>query len=92
LDADSEGEEGKYYVWRKEELKAALNEDYELFAAYYNVNERGFWEHENYILLRNESDEIIASSKKLSIDELKSRMEKSRKYFCKFVKKEYALD
>src|SRR5206468_759157 len=30
-------------------------EDFELFADYYSVNEKGYWEHENYILMRNEN-------------------------------------
>ncbi len=54
LDADSEGEEGKYYVWQKEELKTILAGDYELFCDYYNVNDIGYWEHDNYILMRTE--------------------------------------
>jgi uncharacterized protein YyaL (SSP411 family) len=52
LDADSEGEEGKYYVWKKEELQQLLGNDYEIFSNYYNVNEIGYWEHGNYILMR----------------------------------------
>src|SRR5689334_17286046 len=47
LDADSEGEEGKYYVWTQEELERELggdNGDFALFRDYYNVNSIGFWE------------------------------------------------
>ncbi len=40
-DADSEGQEGKYYVWRAEELRGLLGEDYPLFAARYGVTDRG---------------------------------------------------
>ena len=60
LDADSEGEEGKFYVWYKSDLKVILKDDFELFSNYYNVNPKGFWEHGNYILLRNESDKTFA--------------------------------
>ena len=42
LDADSEGLEGKFYVWKKEELKSLLGEEYPLFAKYYNINHKGF--------------------------------------------------
>lgn len=62
LDADSEGEEGKFYVWKKEEFMLLAGNDAELAAAYYNVNETGYWEHGNYILLRNRSDEELAEA------------------------------
>ena len=55
LDADSEGVEGKFYIWKKDELKALIGEDYNLFSKYYNVNSKGFWEYGNYILLRDKS-------------------------------------
>jgi uncharacterized protein len=43
LDADSEGEEGKYYVWTKPEIQEVLGSETELFCAYYNVTENGNW-------------------------------------------------
>ena len=44
-DADSEGEEGKYYVWTREEVLRALGDkDGELFCAYYDVSEGGNWD------------------------------------------------
>jgi uncharacterized protein len=43
LDADSEGEEGKYYVWTKQEIEEVLGVEAELFAAYYDVTETGNW-------------------------------------------------
>lgn len=49
LDADSEGEEGKYYVWTIEEVRSALGEDAELFAAVYDVTEPGNWEGRNIL-------------------------------------------
>ena len=61
LDADSEGEEGKYYVWQKEELERLLGQDFPVFASYYNINDTGLWEHGNYILLRKEENSEIAS-------------------------------
>lgn len=52
-DADSEGEEGKYYVWRQEDLKDLLVDDYPLFSRYFEINNTGYWEHGNYILMRS---------------------------------------
>ena len=52
LDADSEGVEGKFYVWKKEELDAVLSKDDTWVYDFYQVNQRGYWEEDNYILLR----------------------------------------
>lgn len=43
LDADSEGEEGKYYVWQRAEVDAILGEDADLFCRFYNVTDAGNW-------------------------------------------------
>jgi uncharacterized protein len=74
-DADSEGEEGKYYVWTKEELRAVLGEDLELFSEYYQVNETGYWEHGNYILMRNEHAAELAVKSDLSMEQLDQKIE-----------------
>ncbi len=75
LDADSltkEGklEEGAYYVWTKDELKNLLDKDLALFEDYYNVNEYGYWENGNYVLIRNQSDEAFIEKHHLSQKEL----------------------
>jgi uncharacterized protein YyaL (SSP411 family) len=71
LDADSEGEEGKFYVWTKEELSEYLNEDeFAVAEKYYNINRKGLWEHDNYILLRDKDDETVAESLGVSIDQM----------------------
>ena len=46
LDADSEGEEGKFYVWTKSEIQEAItnNSDFEFFSAAYGITEKGNWE------------------------------------------------
>jgi uncharacterized protein YyaL (SSP411 family) len=45
LDADSEGEEGKFYVWSYDELQKILGEDFDAFAKYYDVTKEGNFEH-----------------------------------------------
>ncbi len=76
LDADSEGEEGKFYTWEKEELQELLQKDFKLFADYFNVNEKGLWEEEKkYILLRNEPDEVIAAKYDLTVMQLQTTIE-----------------
>lgn len=54
LDADSEGEEGKFYVWTEAELKVIIpTKDWDEFSSYYNLK-KGSWEHGNIILMREE--------------------------------------
>nr|WP_295930108.1 thioredoxin domain-containing protein [uncultured Dyadobacter sp.] len=45
LDADSEGIEGKFYIWTEQELKDALGEDFNWFAKLYHISKNGNWEH-----------------------------------------------
>ncbi|MPR36673.1 thioredoxin domain-containing protein [Salmonirosea aquatica] len=45
LDADSEGVEGKYYLWTAEELREVLGDDHAWFAKLYDLSENGNWEH-----------------------------------------------
>jgi len=49
-DADSEGIEGKYYVWNDKDLRLILQNDYDLFAKYFDVSENGNWEGKNILL------------------------------------------
>jgi uncharacterized protein len=60
LDADIEGEEGKFYVWGYEELKEVLGNDFGLAAAYYGVTRDGNWPegHGSNILKRASENEI----------------------------------
>lgn len=75
LDADSEGEEGKYYVWTKEELETELGDDKTIFFEYYRINKDAFWEHGNYILMRNEFPEKLARKHGLNLSELHHKMD-----------------
>jgi uncharacterized protein YyaL (SSP411 family) len=57
LDADSEGEEGRYYVWQKEEIEELLGPDAELFCTYFDVTNEGNWEGKNILrILKSAAD------------------------------------
>jgi hypothetical protein len=43
-DADSEGEEGKYYVWKKNEIQEILGKDADVFCLYFDVTDGGNFE------------------------------------------------
>lgn len=86
-DADSEGKEGKYYVWKLEEIQQLLGpEDAAVFAAYYDVTAQGNWIDptghsppgpKNILrVLRETSD--VAKSLGLSQEELDRRLQGSR--------------
>lgn len=88
LDADSlnekgELEEGAYYVWTKEALQKILKDDFTLFSDYYNVNKYGFWEHSNYHLIRNSSEEAFAKKHQLSVQTLKTKVSEWKKTLLK---------
>ena len=66
LDADSEGVEGKFYVWTREELQAVLGDEEPLAAAYYHCTALGNWEHGANILHRRQSDAEFAHAHDLT--------------------------
>ena len=74
LDADSEGEEGKYYTWTKAELQQILADDFKLFSDWFNVNAAGFWEHNQYILLRIDDDYAFAEKHNLTLAQLSQKI------------------
>jgi len=75
LDADSEGVEGKFYVWSSEEFEVLAGGDHLLLAEYFNVTEEGNWEEEQTnILLRRHTDEEFAEAKGLAVPELQHKV------------------
>jgi uncharacterized protein len=72
-DADSEGVEGKYYVWSHEEIWDILRDDAMLFCAFYDVSEEGNWEETN-ILWRPSTFQEFAESNNMNENELKNTL------------------
>ncbi|GAA4449480.1 thioredoxin domain-containing protein [Nibrella saemangeumensis] len=75
LDADSEGEEGKFYTWTTPELKEILGNDFEWFSDLYHITEEGNWEpghdgHGRNILHRTVTDEEFARQAGWSMEEM----------------------
>ncbi len=54
LDADSEGVEGKFYVWTKQEWDSVLHDHPSWLADYYGITEEGNWEHGNNIMFSSD--------------------------------------
>lgn len=78
LDADSEGEEGKYYVWSKQEINDLLKTRSELFCDYYSVSSIGNWDGNNILFITQKKEDLL---KKYQISEevFKSIINESRK-------------
>lgn len=70
LDADSEGEEGKFYVWTKVEFDEVVGKNVSLLAEYFEVTANGNWEHGNNILLKTEKPKELAFKNDISIEQL----------------------
>ncbi len=81
LDADSEGEEGKFYVWTKDELEKILGDDDDIVIDYYNVKKGGNWEKGENILFQSEKS--IASKYQLSEDLLEEKIKAAKKVLLK---------
>jgi len=75
LDADSEGVEGKFYTWEKQEIDAILGSEADLFNTFYEVSEDGNWEEEhiNNLWIRQEK-EAVAEAFQISEVELNQRI------------------
>jgi uncharacterized protein YyaL (SSP411 family) len=75
LDADSEGVEGKFYVFTKTELETILGDDASLFNSYYRVSDKGNWEEEHTnVFFRKDTDEVLAEKIGLPVADLQSRI------------------
>jgi uncharacterized protein len=69
LDADSEGGEGKFYVWDYEDAKAILGTDFDLLAVYFDITQKGNWEQKNIPRIKQPL-EAFAADRKITVDEL----------------------
>jgi uncharacterized protein YyaL (SSP411 family) len=78
-DADSEGVEGKFFVWTPEEISEILGvEDARIFNFYFDVTEHGNFEDKNILNVRN-SIEISAEQLQISEEKLKEVLKRGKK-------------
>jgi hypothetical protein len=76
-DADSEGEEGKFYTWSKKEIERLLGEEADLFARVYDVTDYGNWEGKNILHLAVTPGEL-ALEMGLGPEEIEARLKACR--------------
>jgi len=78
LDADSEGEEGKYYLWAYEEVQEILGSEVaEMFCDVYGITPQGNFEGKN-ILHREQPLDVLARKYRVSVVELQKRLNAAR--------------
>ncbi len=83
-DADSEGEEGKYYVWtNKELLKVLENTDYRIWSLRYGVTESGNFEHSTNVFFHNLSKNEVSGQLNISEQDVAESLLKSKKKLLK---------
>jgi uncharacterized protein YyaL (SSP411 family) len=77
-DADSEGEEGKFYAWSAREVESVLGKELtEVFSYVYGVSADGNWEEKN-ILNRNKTDEQDAKLLRIDVAEMRKKLDEAR--------------
>jgi uncharacterized protein YyaL (SSP411 family) len=76
-DADSEGEEGKFYVWSLAEMEQHLGDEAALFARYYGVSAGGNWEGTNILHIPRDPAQVAAEAG-LTLPELEQRLAAAR--------------
>ena len=78
VDADSEGEEGRYYLWKTNEWNEALGPYSRLVGEYFGMDEQALWQRGDNILLRPHDDALFAQQHFLSLEELNALIRRSR--------------
>src|SRR5215218_5922297 len=78
LDADSEGHEGRYYVWDSGELESLLGEDASLLRAYWGVTAEGNFEGRNILFVPHDP-EAVARAQGVTVHELRTAVERARR-------------
>ncbi len=78
LDADSEGHEGKFYVWDASELDEILGDDAPLMRAYWGVTADGNFEGKNILSVVVDDPRALARRFSRTVDELTSTLERAK--------------
>ncbi|MFI2742017.1 thioredoxin domain-containing protein [Zhouia sp. PK063] len=89
LDADSLNnkkhlKEGAFYTWTKEELQELLDDDFSIFSDYFNINHFGYWEEQQYVLIKTKSVNEIAEIHHITTLECENIIKHCKKKLFKY--------
>lgn len=92
VNADSEGEEGKFYVWKKTEIDALIKdaEEREIINDYFGIRESGNWEEEKNVLIVAKAIAEIAKKAERTQEEVRTVITKGKKTLFEARKKKIA--
>ncbi|MGM0582052.1 MAG: thioredoxin domain-containing protein [Bacteroidota bacterium] len=83
LDADSEGEEGRFYTWTYKEIQQIIGDEAEPVLKFYNVSEKGNWENGRNILFRHSTIEDFCKAEKLDSEKFKEQLQSAKDQLLK---------
>ncbi len=78
VNADSEGEEGKYYIWTKKEIEDILQDEAKVFCEVYNVTDEGNWRDGSNVLFQSECISEIADTLQMEAGELENILDRNK--------------
>jgi uncharacterized protein YyaL (SSP411 family) len=79
IDADSEGEEGTFYVWDYDTIQSILEKDEHFIPDYYSIEKSGNWKNKHNILFRTLPDDDFITEKALTAKNFENSLTKVRK-------------
>ncbi len=84
LDADSEGEEGAYYVWTEAEIDEASGTYAEVMKARYNIGKLALWENGKNVLMRLEDDEKLADDLNMTTNDFHTALAEGNRLLLEY--------
>lgn len=70
INQDNQLKEGAYYVWTDKELQDIIKKEYDIFKQVFNINDNGYWEENNYVLIQTQDLHSIAKQNNIEYSHL----------------------
>ena len=83
LDADSEGEEGKFYVWTKSEIEEVAGDDSKIINDYFGIDGPAYWEDEKNVLVKDKTIDELSQKYNKPANEVEEIIERAKEKLLK---------